>query len=438
MFVSKKRCWDPLYGLIEFSKEEFSLILTPEVQRLRYLRMCNINSLLVTGASEISRFEHILGVLKLVQVWASNNHLSKDDLYALKAAAILHDILTAPFGHSLQYVFQDNQIEGNFSHEDIEYGSRHTFYQALDANASFLGRPFESENILGYLWNKVSNIIQGKSDLGPLISGSMDLDNIDNVFRMAYHVGLTSHEDKDIPLLLASQIKLHNSLICLPSSAVPLIDRWLDLRSTLYKFLLYDWADFSAKAMLTRIIEDALRVNLLGSDSWRFTDLELLSYLQRITTGEYQDIGTLINRLLTGRLYFPLGLYKSDIMDSYKLLSNMETKRDIENRLYNYSKNKKYDLKIKYIFHPIINNRKISRSIRVLISDNNNVIQLGNDEKSILLGFFCSSPPQNNAHNADILEYACNILHDFGIEDLTLLTDPIMPDTSDNMELDFS
>lgn len=67
--AARGRCWDPLYGRTELSHFEYALLSTPEVQRLRYIRMCNINSMLVTGASEISRFEHSLGVLRLVQEW---------------------------------------------------------------------------------------------------------------------------------------------------------------------------------------------------------------------------------------------------------------------------------------------------------------------------------------------------------------------------------
>ena len=69
------RIWDPLYGRTKLTEFEARLISLPEIQRLRYIRMCNINSLLVTGASEISRFEHTLGVLRLAQEWARANEL---------------------------------------------------------------------------------------------------------------------------------------------------------------------------------------------------------------------------------------------------------------------------------------------------------------------------------------------------------------------------
>lgn len=43
--------WDALYGKIEFSPLVYKCMLSPEVQRLREVRLCNINSLCITGSS---------------------------------------------------------------------------------------------------------------------------------------------------------------------------------------------------------------------------------------------------------------------------------------------------------------------------------------------------------------------------------------------------
>ena len=50
--------WDALYGKIEFSSLIYKCMLSPEVQRLREVRLCNINSLCITGSSNTNRFEH--------------------------------------------------------------------------------------------------------------------------------------------------------------------------------------------------------------------------------------------------------------------------------------------------------------------------------------------------------------------------------------------
>ena len=72
------RFLDPLYGRTTLAANEVELLHAPEIQRLRNIRMCNINSLLVTGASEISRFEHCLGVVRLAKEWSNSSGASKD------------------------------------------------------------------------------------------------------------------------------------------------------------------------------------------------------------------------------------------------------------------------------------------------------------------------------------------------------------------------
>lgn len=64
--------WDALYGKIEFSSLVYKCMLTPEVQRLREVRLCNINSLCLTGSSNINRFEHSVGTAYLAAVNAES------------------------------------------------------------------------------------------------------------------------------------------------------------------------------------------------------------------------------------------------------------------------------------------------------------------------------------------------------------------------------
>ena len=43
-------------------------MLTPEVQRLREVRLCNINSLCITGSANTNRYEHSVGTAFLAQI----------------------------------------------------------------------------------------------------------------------------------------------------------------------------------------------------------------------------------------------------------------------------------------------------------------------------------------------------------------------------------
>lgn len=142
--ISGTRAWDPLYGRVQLDDLEWQLLKTPEFQRLRYIRMCNINSLLVTGASEISRYEHSIGVLYLAREWLAHAgaQYANSNSIELRAAALLHDMQTGPFGHSLQYVLEEDH---DFVHQDIAHGQQMQYHQQLTANAAFAGLPFRRE-----------------------------------------------------------------------------------------------------------------------------------------------------------------------------------------------------------------------------------------------------------------------------------------------------
>ena len=58
----------------------------------------------------------------------------------------------------------------------------------------------------------IAQYIKGKGEYGPLISGSMDLDNIDNVYRMSYHMGLTT--DTLTPVEISKSISVSKGKLC--------------------------------------------------------------------------------------------------------------------------------------------------------------------------------------------------------------------------------
>ena len=65
--------WDALYGKIDFSPFVYRCMLTPEVQRLREVRLCNINSLFITGSANTNRFEHSVGTAYLAMLNIESN-----------------------------------------------------------------------------------------------------------------------------------------------------------------------------------------------------------------------------------------------------------------------------------------------------------------------------------------------------------------------------
>jgi uncharacterized protein len=115
MSVRKRDFQDSLYGHIEFDSEISSLILKPIVQRLRHVRLSNINSLDLPGIANLSRFEHVLGAAYLASRVGFRNRLSHFHDLALQASALLHDWAITAFGHLVEEALQ--YVGTGFSHE---------------------------------------------------------------------------------------------------------------------------------------------------------------------------------------------------------------------------------------------------------------------------------------------------------------------------------
>src|SRR4051812_17554068 len=104
-----QRIRDPIHDLIEFGTSDFeqmawSLICTPEFQRLRRIKQLGFSELVFPGATH-SRFAHSIGVFHTARALAGRIkiYLGKEDVERAEtamAAALVHDLGHGPFSHS--------------------------------------------------------------------------------------------------------------------------------------------------------------------------------------------------------------------------------------------------------------------------------------------------------------------------------------------------
>lgn len=407
---NKYEIYDCLYGRQELTEKEYSLILTPEIQRLRYIRLSNIDSISLTGCSNISRFEHSVGTFVLAKQWLQNNNVENFYKECITYSALFHDICSAPFGHSFQYILEDNiKNETSFQHQNSKEIRDSKFYQKIEQLQGFYGKKFELANILpkDYL-DEIDAYINGEGKYGELISSEIDFDNIDNVIRMAFHMGILQENDRFIPINLVYNMKYISNKLCFTKKAIPYLNRWYEIRKELYNLLLTKWSDFSAKAMLTYAIECTYDNGSIDIGQWNLTDNDLLKLLYS-ETGDNQTVSRIAERLYLGDLYSPLCIIKSSSFDLYESISKIKTKRDIEDRI-----KEKYN--INCIFHPILDKNKTNRILNIHLDDGETII-IGEKENCILLGFFVKtniSEKQKQEINNEIIL----ILHNFGFQNL--------------------
>src|SRR5665213_2434585 len=107
---------DALYGEVRFDEHIAALIAAPIVQRLRHIRLSNIDSVAMPGIANLSRYEHVLGVGHLAQRTGLRHRVSSFDALALTSAGVLHDWAVTAFGHLVEEAF--NYMGIGFSHEE--------------------------------------------------------------------------------------------------------------------------------------------------------------------------------------------------------------------------------------------------------------------------------------------------------------------------------
>ena len=202
---------DTLYGDVSLTETLSSLAAAPLVQRLRHVRLSNIDSIAMPGISGISRYEHVIGVSHLAASTGLAKRLSSRDLTAFTAAALLHDWAITAFGHLVEEAFQ--YIGSTFDHETKLYemvmepseigGMDRQVFQGRNGLRRWLelvAAPGDDSLLL----DDIIKTILGKGKFGRVVCGDIDLDNIDNVFRMAFHMGLSP--DRQVPIRLAAQL----------------------------------------------------------------------------------------------------------------------------------------------------------------------------------------------------------------------------------------
>lgn len=290
--------WDALYGKIEFDPIVYKCMMAPEVQRLREVRLCNINSLCITGSSNTNRFEHSVGTAYLAAINMNSSaqsflKLDKKTKETFVIAALLHDVANGPFGHSYEYIMEkqgfipEKGLGDILSFEGSGANKIETRYTPI-----YFGKLKSLKDILNEQQRvDVEAIIAGTNFLSGLIDSQIDLDNIDNVFRMAYHMGLSF--SKDAPICLAQNMYIENGSVRFKRGAEQYLNEWFEVRKRVYKFLLLNPQEFAGKYMLTEAMDiffECTSKNMardkdgkLVSIEWYYTDYQLMTELAGLT-----------------------------------------------------------------------------------------------------------------------------------------------------------
>lgn len=330
--------YDRLYGKLNFPKIVTDLLNCPGLLRLREIGMGNVKFISFPSFSAVTRYEHALGVCHLADLASKSLNLSEKDKVELMISALYHDVTTPPFAHATEELLQSYF---GFDHE------RH-FYDLITGRSKdlggsyaqiFQGRALKLPEIcqsaqgrrIGIDLLHIPELVFGKESelLSSLISGDIDLDNIDNVVRSASAMGIDG-ADKHLAEELAKSFVLHGGeIIAISETAKSHVERWKKLRETLYDMIFCSIDDFSLQTMLKHalryLIESPDKNIRLYEEDWKLTEEEVLKKIV-----EHPEAGEIYRRMQLTDLYDCLSLVWIKGANVLEYIENKKNQRNLE------------------------------------------------------------------------------------------------------------
>lgn len=278
---------DLLYGRIELPDWLGRFLRIPEFVRLRSIRLSNVDSIEFKDFGSATRWEHGIAVAYLAWRCGKHRRLPINRHAELVLAALLHDVATPPFAHTAEYVLDgfDHELEtqrvlsalaSDSSSPDMPVlgSSLPQFQRAVRALAQEDGIRVDAD--------EVARMVTGEGELGFLISGTVDLDNADNITRGCAQMGI--NVDPHIPLRISEWLAEQQ---CAPtdldSQVEPAVSAWLDYRSRYYSaFFEASEQELGRQAFLQHLMRRALSSGFPRRALVWSTDEGLLSAIARV------------------------------------------------------------------------------------------------------------------------------------------------------------
>jgi hypothetical protein len=309
--------FDTLYGPIELDDVIDEIVTRSwEVRRLKHIGLMNFRSLKMHPLTHCTRLEHAIGTAYLAQRFSDAQHLDARTRRALLSAALLHDISCSPFGHSIEWALMAQG--GAPDHETASSWIQQRAISSADPGRPvFLdSAPFHPSQfgLDAVLFRK---FVEGEPGHTHIASRYMDLDNLDNVFRMGHYLGLEAARREPLLRLVAGlSITSTADHFTIPEALLPDAKQWHQLRHDVYELFIYDPDYLSFEGQLFELVDGLLKI--LGdpgaiANLGAFPDDVLL--WQYFTDPQFIDLRPLLRRLIALEPYKPLFIGRVEAPD---------------------------------------------------------------------------------------------------------------------------
>lgn len=234
----------------------------------------------MAALGDVRRFSHTLGVLYLAKQ-LPRKHFSPNEWEAFELACLLHDIGTPAFAHLLESHLC--HPSGGWDHEEM--APRIIHGHAVAANRVqqiWRGRPLKFLKIAKAHTlpvQLVDEILAKSHPLSRLLFGTLDVDNLDNVARMTWALGMPSAIAAVVAIARNLSVDADGHLV-LSRDHHEDVRHWLRSRSNAYRLMNFDSVAIALQAALSDSIGRAIRSNAIDTDDGTLTDEALIELLR--------------------------------------------------------------------------------------------------------------------------------------------------------------
>lgn len=280
----KRTIFDNIHGHITLNRVESRILETPYYQRLRWIRQLGFSFYVYPGATH-TRHAHALGVLHVMHRILHSIGLAvpdeqffdadvRDDKTIfhrmMRLAAMLHDIGTLPFSHTVELAYINHWKEQQ-RHKPAKHVANHEVLGShIVMNTDFEGGITRILKEEGIDPQELSQIISGKSDrlvANQLMHSDIDADRMDYLLRDAYFTGVKIGL-YDIDFLIKSMV-LHKEkgteYLCINEDALTTVDSFLVSRYFWYSQIISDGTSYKFDLIAAKIYQYFLENGLAYS-----------------------------------------------------------------------------------------------------------------------------------------------------------------------------
>lgn len=196
-------------------------------------------------------------------------------------AALYHDINCASFGHAVEWAIGRREP---YDHEQLgDWVSNKGLLASAENKPSLFGQDclhrYNYKDKYGLDFEFINDVKAGQRTC-LLNNSGIDLDNVNNVTRMAFHLGML--DDAQLPTSLARALQLSDDQkqFLVAESDIHLVERWLKIRSAVYREFIYSRRYMAFEHLIFQLVKQY--ADRHGADNvwnlYHYTDERLLWY----------------------------------------------------------------------------------------------------------------------------------------------------------------